>query len=71
MCRTTVELSRMAETKPIYMYLVVNYKNVTMDNKIVPPTCVSLHIKCQISGETREKLVLLDLKKRAPLISEL
>ena len=63
MYRTTVELTTVAKTKWVFIYLVVNYKHVTMDTKTVPPTCVRLHIKCQISGETGEKLVLFNLQQ--------
>ena len=34
-------------------FLLVNYRHTIMDNKIMALSCVTLHIKCQISWRTR------------------
>lgn len=61
---TTAELSWVVQTKQVFTFLLFNYRHTIMDNKIMALSCVTLHIKCQISWRTRKNLVSFNLKKK-------
>ena len=61
---TTAELSWVVQTKQVFTFLLVNYRHTIMDNKIMALSCVTLHIKCQISWRARKNLVSLNPEKK-------